>query len=145
MAEDQPAQDAPYHPPTSPYDPPGISIRLHLAGQLMAPVLARYLNSERLELADMATALRVADGKTWADVAANQAVGCADALMRATATPPQEVKKPFDPADLTADERGAMRRLSAWYALETLPADIQAQVAACSAFVEPDPDTEIPF
>lgn len=122
---------------------PGMSLRQHYAGLFMkaelmmcsvpgapAEALGRYVSQT---------------GESRLDAMAGNAMLSADALIRASHTPPQKVEQPFDVAMLTRQERGALVNLRSHWNFHSLPADIKAKSEAAAEFVEPSEDDGIPF
>lgn len=120
----------------------GMSLRQYYAGLLMqGDLLTCGVPGEACEALVRAAADK---GMDPIDLMAQNAMDGADALIRASACPPQRVAVPFDPAALTNDERAAMDRLVSWIYFDDLPKDIKANAKAVAEWVKGD-DFSIPF
>ena len=122
----------------------GMTLRQYYAGQLMqGELLTCGVPGEACDaLVAKAAELRMDP----VDVMAVNAMEGADALIRASAIPPQRVEQPFDPAHLTNDERAAMNRLKDWIYFDDLPVDIRDRVGKTALFLErEDSNDSIPF
>lgn len=115
----------PAFPSADPYVHDGMSLRQHYAGKAMAALVMQGFDIEQTPPIAFETA---------------------DAMIRASHTPPQKVEQPFDPAKLTRIERDALGHLTSTGLLIRLPADVRAMASACAEFVEPaEEDDGIPF
>lgn len=122
----------------------GMTLRQYYAGQLMqGELLTCGVPGEACD----ALIRRAADlGWDPVDVMAANAMEGADALIRASAIPPQRVEQPFDPERLTNDERAAMNRLNDWLYFDDLPEDIKDRVRKTALFLEREANEDsIPF
>lgn len=122
----------------------GMTLRQYYAGQLMqGELLTCGVPGEACDaLVAKAAELRMDP----VDVMAMNAMEGADALIRASAIPPQRVEQPFDPAVLTLGESEAMERLTWWNGFGDLPADIQARATQTAEYLKSvNQDDDIPF
>ncbi len=122
----------------------GMTLRQYYAGQLMqSELMTCGVPGE----ACAALAQRAADMRMDPmDVMAANAMEGADALIRASAIPPQRIEQPFDPAVLTSGECEAMERLTWWNGFGDLPAEIQARATKTAEYLKAvGEDDGIPF
>lgn len=122
----------------------GMTLRQYYAGQLMqGELLTCGVPGEACDaLVAKAAELRMDP----VDVMAMNAMEGADALIRASANPPQRVEQPFDPAVLTTGECEALERLTWWNGFSDLPADFQARATQTAEYLKSvNQDDGIPF
>lgn len=124
---------------------PGMSLRQHYAGLLMqTEAMTCGVPGEACEALVKAAHDKGMDPMDPIDLMAQNAMDGADALIRASACPPQRVHVPFDPLKLTNDERAAMDRLVNWDCFDDLPEDVKANAKAVARSLKDD-DFSIPF
>jgi hypothetical protein len=120
----------------------GMSLRQHYAGLLMQGELTTC--GVPGEACDALVKAAHDRGMDPIDLMAQNAMDGADALIRASACPPQRIYVPFDPATLTNDQRAAMDRLIDWLYFDDLPEDVKANAKAVNRFIQMGDDS-IPF
>jgi len=123
---------------------PGMSLREYYAGQLMHGELTTCgVPGEACEALVRAAADK---GMDPIDLMAQNAMDGADALIRASAWPPQRVAVPFDPSTLTTGELDAMERMTWWTHFGDLPTEIKDRATKAAEYLKAvGEDDGIPF
>jgi len=122
----------------------GMTLRQYFAGKLMhAELMTCGVPGEACDALVQAAADK---GMDPIDLMAQNSMDGADALIRASANPPQRVVVPFDPSTLTTGELDAMERMTWWTHFSDLPADIKERATKSAEYLKAvGEDDGIPF